>query len=314
MPLLSGEKVSSDKAVPSDCELMSKMSPADRLIFNLRIVEQSRELPIEHFRELSQTVYRLAAMDFHRAASLGVVQIAHGQDSIVRNLMETVIGETPFTLFDIGASDGWFLDRVAHFDSAKSIVAFEPIPAMLAQLNERKVRWPKITIVPHAVGAEAGQCLLNVYNRVSGLSSLLEFEDDYHFLGSWFDANDRQQIEVEVITLDDYLSANPASAPTENIAMKVDVQGFEEAVLKGATQLLESGRVKAILIELVTRQKYRSSITLLPALQYLDSLGFTLYDTHPFYRERDMAFQECHTGQLTELDCLLVHKNYLNSL
>ncbi len=302
------------KSAAGDFDAMRDMSPADRLIFNLRLAEQSGDLPIEHFRELTQTLYRLASNDFHRAANLGLSQISHGQDAIVRNLMETVIGDTPFTLFDIGASDGWFIDRVGSYPSAKCIVAFEPIPAMLEQLNAKKTQWPHITVVPKAVGASPGKYMLNVYNRVSGLTSLLEFEENYHYLGEWFDANDRQQIEVDVITLDDYLQANPESAPTEDIAMKIDVQGFEEPVLKGASQLLASGRVKAILIELVTRQKYQDTITILPALTYLDRLGFSLYDAHPFYRERGMVFQECHTGRLTEMDCLVVHKDYMDCI
>ena len=52
-------------------------------------------------------------------------------------------------------------------------------------------------------------------------------------------------IEVEIVRIDDVIK--PSNQP---IFLKIDVEGFESAAIKGAINLLKSGRVKAIIIEL----------------------------------------------------------------
>ncbi|MFO0922753.1 MAG: FkbM family methyltransferase [Pirellulales bacterium] len=295
-------------------DALKSMSLADQLIYRLRQVASSDELPIEHFRELTQTLYQMAEKDFHRAAYLGITQIRHGQDAIIQTLIREIIHSTPFTVIDVGANDGWFIERVQQSTAISRLLAFEPIPDMAKLLHERFGSDPRLQILDLALGNEIGVQTLHIYPKVNGLSSLLDFREDYHFLGEWFDAEDRKTVHVQTTTLDEFAKDHLLADQHPRIALKIDVQGFEWQVLEGAKELLKSGRVKTLLIELVTREKYAGSKTMVPILKHLEELGFAIFDIHPFYREQNMIFQECHRGRLTELDCLLVHEDYLGEL
>ncbi|MEW4451915.1 FkbM family methyltransferase [Bremerella sp. JC817] len=280
----------------------------------LRQLERSDSLSLEDFRELLQVVLRLAEKDVNREAYLGIRQINAAQDAIIKNMLTTIVNHQEFLLLDIGAHDGWFLDRIANFQKNLHVIAFEPNPAMTANLQARQSVFDDLTVIPKAVGDAPGQLSLRVYPQCDGLSSLLPFEEGYHYLGEWFDDKTFHLHDVEVIRIDDFLAETPATEVFPQVALKIDVQGFEDKVLAGADKLLQSGRVKTILIELVTEAKYEGSADLLELLNQLKGYGFVVYDINPFYREHKRIFQERPIGRLTELDCLLVHTDYLAQL
>ncbi|CAN5208164.1 hypothetical protein BH11PLA2_BH11PLA2_01870 [soil metagenome] len=297
---------------------LAAMHPADRLIDSLRQVERDRSLPPNHFAELTATLLRLATVSADRQSVLEAAlcgqQIVAGQNAIIRNLARTVIGTNRFLIVDVGALDGWFIDRILAEPRDLHLIAFEPMPDMTTELAKRKDRWPGIELFPLAVGDTPGTLPLRVYPKNPGLSSLLAFEPGYHYFKGHFEPSEFETVDVPVVTLDDHFAAHPHLAAFDNIALKIDVQGFEDRVLRGAANLLASGRVKAILIELVLRPKYAGSWDYLALLRELERLGFVLYDVNPFYRERDMVFQDNGEGRLTEMDCLFVEAEYLKSI
>lgn len=297
-----------------EAEIVESMGIADRFIYYLRRIAQTDDFPIEHFREATQTLYQLAARDFHRSSFLGITQIRHGQNAIISTLVDEIIQDTPFTVIDIGANDGWFIEKIQKSKGMNHLLAFEPITDLIEGLRSKFSSDQRMQFYQTAIGNESGTKELFVYQQVNGLSSLLDFKEDYHFLGDWFDASIRTTLEVKTTTLDAIANNYLPAIHHPRIALKIDVQGFEWQVLEGADLLLRTGRVKAILIELMTRSKYEGSETMLPILNRLDDLGFIVFDIHPFYREQNMIFQESHRGRLTELDCLLVHKDYLTEL
>ena len=292
---------------------VAAMTPADRMIAGLREAEQTAALPLAHFQELAQALARLARQDDERAAALGSIQIAAAQDAIVRNLVRTVIGRDKFLVVDVGAHDGWFIDRLlADPPPDVRVVAFEPLPDMQPLLAERAARWPSVRVFAQAVGERPGVFPLKVYPQIPGLSSLLEFESGYRYFGDQFDPTEVHTVEVPVVTLDDHFRDHPPPDGYEDLILKIDVQGYEDRVLQGARGLFEGGRVKAVLIELITRPKYHGTWDHLALLNFFAAHGFDLYDVNPFYREIDMAFQPAPVGRLTEMDCLFVHRSRLD--
>ncbi len=294
---------------------LASSHPADRLIRTLREVAAKNDLPSPHFEELVHTILRMApATPEHEAilaAELGGRQISEGQNAIVKNLARTVIGPSRFLVVDVGALDGWFIDRILSESRDIHLIAFEPMPDMIPELDKRRELWPTIEIFHVAVGEGPDTLPLRVYPKIPGLSSLLDFEPGYQYFKGQFDATEFHTVEVPVVSLDDHFRAHPELAQYDNIAIKIDVQGFEDRVLRGARDLLASGRVKAVLIELVTRPKYAGSWDYLTLLRHLESSGFVLYDVNPFYREIGMEFQATGLGRLTEMDCLFVRLDYV---
>lgn len=281
------------------------------LMVALNRLEKAGEISAARFRDAVQTVFRLARGRANFEALLGGEQIRAAQDAIVRNLAETVIGDKRFLVLDVGAHDGWFIDRLLQRPIDVHVVAFEPLPAMQLELEQRRTRWPNVEIVPDAVGDEPGMLPLRVYPGLPGLSSLLEFEEGYRYFDGQFDPADCHTVDVPIVTLDGYFMAHPRLAAYKNVALKIDVQGFEDRVLRGAEALLAGGRVKAILIEMAMCAKYVGSWDYLRMIAHLDALGFRLYDVNPFYRQIGMTFQATAIGRLTEMDCLFVHQTAL---
>lgn len=138
------------------------------------------------------------------------------------------------TFVDVGANVGTYSLLAAHLVGREGrVLAFEPVPATRARL-ERNVSLndvPQLEIVAHGLGAEPGRTSFFVADGSSGLSSR------YNDSGG-------TRVEVEIGTLDAVLgdTASPR-------LMKIDVEGMELEVMRGATRLLGSERAPMIVFE-----------------------------------------------------------------
>lgn len=283
----------------------------DQLIVAFRALAAEGRLPSPHYLEIVQTLFNLSDSDPDLKAALGMAVIRQRQTDIVLNLCRHLIRDRRFLIFDIGANDGWFLDRLFLEPRDIHVIAFEPLVELQPQLQDRAMQYGHIEIEAKAVGDRASKAQLKMCAEVTGLSSLMDYEPGYRYFRADFPQEPTRTYEVEVVALDDYVQSKPALSSFDNIVLKIDTQGYEWQALQGAQQLLASGRVKAILIELVTRSKYQNSATYKPVLDHLTDLGFEIFDLLPFYREIGMQFQELPEGRLTEFDCLLVHGDFL---
>lgn len=144
-------------------------------------------------------------------------------------------------VFDIGAHLG---DRTRAFASLGArVVALEPQPQLLPWLRLWAGRLPGVTLVARAVGSIPGEAQLAVSRRNPTVSSLSEAwrqgvqERQEGFRGVRWDG----EVRVDVTTLD--LLVEEFGTPS---FCKIDVEGFEEEVLKGL-----SHPVRALSVEFV---------------------------------------------------------------
>lgn len=301
-----------DPTLSEEQQYILGLASEDRMIHALRETVADGKIPSTHFREVVQTILGQARIDELRGNILGSAIISERQRDIIRNLRETIVADQEFLVIDVGASDGWFLQHFLDPDFRGRLVCIEPIEDQFQKLLERAGEDPRVQCLRTAIGNRTADAVpLRVCHQETGLSSLLPFAADYHYFRPDFDQEQHHTETIACTTLDRLLEENPALAAYSHVALKIDTQGLEEAVLQGATGLLQSGRVKSVLIELVTRQKYAGSTTYRSILSSLQGFGFEIYDLLPFYREVDMEFQERPIGRLTEFDCLLVHQDVL---
>ena len=131
---------------------------------------------------------------------------------------------------------GWHALHAARQDSIEMVVAFEPNP-FNAQLLERNRFLNNITnlvIKASAAGAECGQARLHCY-KASNLGRHSMVTDHGY----------ESQI-VPLVTLDQALvELGVDDRPVT--ALKIDVEGFEPAVIAGASQTLK--RTNAVILE-----------------------------------------------------------------
>lgn len=139
-------------------------------------------------------------------------------------------------VFDVGTNIGtianWFANRTRH------VHGFEPHPANL-EMTEDQIALRKtknITLSQLALGSEPGTLQLHVKSF-----------HGHHSLGDTSSSTTVEKINVEVDTVDRYCAANGI----ERIDfLKIDVEGFEEDVLKGATTMLKNQNIGLVLFEL----------------------------------------------------------------
>lgn len=288
-----------------DWGFVKSMAPADRLIYFLREAIRTG-IPDTHYEELFNTTLQAARHETHKGKVAGLAFIKERQRDIVRNLREQIVGNAEYLVLDVGAADGWFLSHFIDADFRGEIIAFEPQRIHRAALNSMALEDRRIHYEECALGDEKGELTLQVFDNEPGISSLLPLNNGYHFFSDSFNQGDQHQELVGCTTIDSFLTENTGLDGYSNVALKVDVQGFEKQVLKGANETIASGRIRAIMLEMSTIEKYKGAPGYLELFNYMEALGFRLYDLLPFYREIEMEFQERARGHLTEFDCIFV--------
>jgi FkbM family methyltransferase len=130
-------------------------------------------------------------------------------------------------ILDIGANTGLFALLAQSANPAAHIVCFEPFPAAASRLRTNLMAnsFGHVTVVDAAVSNEPGTHMLyfNAALRLTQGASLHDF--DYV----------TDHVDVDLITLDEFTTAN-ALPPAD--LLKIDVEGWEPAVLAGATDLI----------------------------------------------------------------------------
>ncbi len=176
---------------------------------------------------------------------------------------------SPAIAFDVGANVGQVSSELHRRFPRALIHAFEPIPDTFLQLTAAVADQPQIR--PHRLGLadRTGELRLTPQSD-STLNSI-------HFTA----ANESSRgIAVSLTTLDEFCRS---SQVTHVDLLKIDVEGAEMDVLRGATEMLSAGSVGLILAE-AGLQAERSRFTPLADLAaYLRPHGYWLvgiYDQH----------------------------------
>ena len=140
-------------------------------------------------------------------------------------------------LLDVGANYGYFTCLWAGANKANRVVAFEASPRNMAALKrnvEQNGLESQVTIVPRAAGKAAGKMHFSLgpeeQTGWGGLSA----------------AQGRDDIEVEVTSLDDYCSQNGIA---EIDVLKIDTEGADTWVIEGTARLLREKRIKHLFFE-----------------------------------------------------------------
>jgi FkbM family methyltransferase len=167
------------------------------------------------------------------------------------------------TVIDVGANRGQFaLFALRRFPKAQ-LLCFEPLVDAHRKLTEVVGSDPRARIERCAIGSVDGSLSLNV-TRSDDSSSLLEPTALQLQTFPKTDATSSQEVSVK--RLDDIIDAETLMPP---FLLKIDVQGFELEVIKGAQRLLsEDGDllVESSFAELYADQALADEVvaTLLP--------------------------------------------------
>ena len=135
-------------------------------------------------------------------------------------------------IIDVGANRGQFSLACRFALPGIPIIAFEPIPAEAATYRKVHGRIPYITLVESALGETTGRATLHL-SKSADSSSLLPIGRRQTEL--YQNTAEVGTIEVPVQRLDELSAHWPQS---KRQLLKLDVQGFELNVLRGAVGVL----------------------------------------------------------------------------
>ncbi|HSW36366.1 MAG TPA: FkbM family methyltransferase [Candidatus Limnocylindrales bacterium] len=173
------------------------------------------------------------------------------------------------TVIDVGANEGQFAKMISNIFPKAHIYCFEPIPVAYAKLNKWAEQRGGVTIFNVALGESEGEADMLIHPAHSPSSSLLETteicETIYPFT--------KQQVKtkVKLTTLDKALFQHVNSLAPD-ILVKLDVQGYEDRVIKGGEETFKTA--KACILEVCLDQLYENQATFKDILSLLYKLGY----------------------------------------
>jgi len=144
-------------------------------------------------------------------------------------------------IFDVGANVGQTSLALARSCPHARIFAFEPCEITFVELEKNVAHVPQITPTKIALGPERGPANLKVTGS-SVNASILAYNNP-----TGTDRVEREE-EVEMSTLDHF--CRDWSIPRISL-LKIDTQGFDLEVLRGAAELLAEGNIGAVFVEMI---------------------------------------------------------------
>jgi FkbM family methyltransferase len=187
-----------------------------------------------------------------------------------RNIAYLIARHRIDLVLDVGAHEGGFGEQLRRCGYRGRIVSFEPVSELHAKLALTAKPDPAWRVAPPlALGATGGTAPINVHEE-SSISSFLPLERMPYADAAPTRIAPHRRETVQVARLDDiYDKYVPAGATA---LLKLDVQGFEDQVLAGATESLN--RVAAVLIEVSLVPLYTGQKSYLEILGELRARGF----------------------------------------
>ncbi len=180
-------------------------------------------------------------------------------------------------IFDVGANMGQSIAKYRKTFPECRIHAFEPNPDCFEHIDKAWGRDCHIRLARLALSDQTGK--FKFYRtKVPEAASLLKPTDRLLRL-SMEHKYDYRSVEVQCDTLDAYCKR--LGVKHIDIA-KIDVQGAEALVLKGAEESLATRMITVFYIEITLAESYEGQSKFIDILAPLETHGYRLWDIMPF--------------------------------
>ena len=196
-------------------------------------------------------------------------------------------------LIDAGANKGQFSLLCLYYNKKIKIVAFEPIKSCLKIYETVFKGYFNVKVFNTALGSKVSNTTMNISNSIDSSSILNNKIQNDIFTGT----QSVNQTNVKVDKLDNYCKYFLSSTSL----LKIDVQGYELLLLKGATKSLKT--IKYIFVELSFVELYESQPLFSDVYDFLRKSNFKMIDISYLYH---------HDKMLVQGDFLFINNKYCN--
>ena len=216
------------------------------------------------------------------------------RNTAVKRFADICLWNDVAVVFDVGANVGQFAKDLRRHSYRGLIFSFEPVSTVferLAKNFKKDTRWHGLRL---GVGSISGNFDIQI-SANSGLStSFLEMDKKHfeNFPESYYVRSEN----VRVVTLSEQIK--DLGVDKAKLAIKIDVQGFELEVLRGAQQ--EIADVQCLLIEVSLTSLYVGEPTLNEIISFLDNHNHKIVDIF-----RGVSSK---AGNLLQIDVISVRK------
>ena len=240
---------------------MTRSRRSFRLPFHSSFIAQHRRrLPFRILADASRKYLDAWHNQSFRIATNGELRV-----------LERLAPFTPRVVLDVGANVGEYAALARRVLPDAHLHCFEAAPPTFEKLRQSMRDDPAATLNPFGLSDQTGDARLHFYPGALGHSSLVDYPH----------GAPRVALTVRVQTGDAYL--DDRGLQTVDF-LKIDVEGWEGAVLRGFDRSLRSGRIRALQFEygranIITRELLRD------LHQYLEPRGYVLGKIYPGYTD-----------------------------
>ena len=181
-------------------------------------------------------------------------------------------------IFDVGANVGQSITRFKKIFPSSKIYSFEPSARPFVDLSKVAKQHSDVKVYEMALGATAG--FLTLYeNSSSDMNSFLEMGQN----GSGLIVGESK---VQVATIDQFCVDNHINYID---VLKIDAQGFDFEVIKGAKEMLLSGKIRLLYFEIIFSDMYKNVPRFSEVYDFLLDHGFVLVSLYEFHYQKGLA-------------------------
>lgn len=191
-------------------------------------------------------------------------------------------------VIDVGANFGQYGKEIRSTGFKGNIYSFEPLSFAFNKLKTSSKNDKKWHVNNFALGSVSEKREINIAKNYFSSSfldqkkELIQQEPTTEYIA---------KEEVEIKTLDEIFEK--MYSKEKNFYLKIDTQGFEKEVIKGASNSLQY--IKGIQLEMSLNPLYEKALDFQDMYNFIKAEGFELYSI-------ENGFYNSKTGQLNEVE------------
>lgn len=214
----------------------------------------------------------------HGAQRLGVAISRYPAPGSFKRHLRDYLSQMKIDLvLDVGAFVGNYAKELREIGYRGRIISFEPVPATYEKLQEAMHNDPLWSGESFGLSDENRESLINTHSDAA-FNSLLTLREDGERAYS-IDPAQRSQTPIQLRRLDSVLPELIEGTRSPRIFMKIDTQGHDVSVVKGASGVL--GMIVGLQSELPAVEIYDGMSSMSAALSFYSSCGFVPTGFYP---------------------------------